>query len=228
MLSISNFQPKYACFLLDIFICGFELYLFAWIVLVQGGWKDLRDDILRQNNGPFTALVWPLSGEDPDDAFSRVPYEKGFNLLYYLESLVGTEAFESFAKHYIDKYKFSTVTSGEFRDTFLDYFETTESSSIVDSLDWSSLFLSPGMPLHPQPDFSNSLSVEAEALAKSIISFSKIESSVLTADIQNVDISVSLMCLVCAVFVTIVCVLEMVIQAKDNIVGRVADSQRDG
>ena len=25
---------------------------------------------------PFTALVWPLNGEDPDDAFSRVPYEK--------------------------------------------------------------------------------------------------------------------------------------------------------
>ena len=27
------------------------------------------------DNG-FTALVWPLGGEDPDDAFSSVPYEK--------------------------------------------------------------------------------------------------------------------------------------------------------
>lgn len=24
-------------------------------------------------------------GEDPDDAFSRVPYEKGFYFLYYLQ-----------------------------------------------------------------------------------------------------------------------------------------------
>ena len=24
----------------------------------------------------FTSLVWPLGGEDPDDAFSSVPYEK--------------------------------------------------------------------------------------------------------------------------------------------------------
>ena len=24
----------------------------------------------------FTALVWPLGVEDPDDAFSSVPYEK--------------------------------------------------------------------------------------------------------------------------------------------------------
>ena len=30
-----------------------------------------------------------LKGIDPDDSFSCVPYEKGFALLYYLESLVG-------------------------------------------------------------------------------------------------------------------------------------------
>ncbi len=30
-----------------------------------------------------------LKGIDPDDAFSSVPYEKGFALLYYLEQLVG-------------------------------------------------------------------------------------------------------------------------------------------
>ena len=30
-----------------------------------------------------------LKGVDPDDAFSSVPYEKGFALLYYLECLVG-------------------------------------------------------------------------------------------------------------------------------------------
>ncbi len=34
----------------------------------------------------FTKLIPDLSsGEDPDDAFSRVPYEKGFYFLYYLQ-----------------------------------------------------------------------------------------------------------------------------------------------
>jgi hypothetical protein len=28
------------------------------------------------------------SGEDPDDAFSRIPYEKGFYFLYYLQVLL--------------------------------------------------------------------------------------------------------------------------------------------
>ena len=38
---------------------------------------------------PLTALVPDLKGTDPDDAFSSVPYEKGFALLYYLQKLAG-------------------------------------------------------------------------------------------------------------------------------------------
>lgn len=34
----------------------------------------------------FTALVPDLSGNvDPDDSFSKIPYEKGFYFLYYLQ-----------------------------------------------------------------------------------------------------------------------------------------------
>ena len=38
---------------------------------------------------PFTAMVPKLKDVDPDDAFSSIPYEKGFLLLFYLETLVG-------------------------------------------------------------------------------------------------------------------------------------------
>lgn len=40
-------------------------------------------------NGPYTQLIPDLKGVDPDDAFSIVPYEKGFTLLFYLETLLG-------------------------------------------------------------------------------------------------------------------------------------------
>ena len=40
-------------------------------------------------NGPCTRLIPDLKGVDPDDAFSIVPYEKGFTLLFYLETLLG-------------------------------------------------------------------------------------------------------------------------------------------
>ena len=38
---------------------------------------------------PYTKLVPKLDGVDPDDAFSSVPYEKGYSLLMYLEQKLG-------------------------------------------------------------------------------------------------------------------------------------------
>ena len=51
------------------------------------------------NSHPYTCLVIKNNGDvDPDDAFSRIPYEKGFSLLFYLQSLFGVEKFEKFLK----------------------------------------------------------------------------------------------------------------------------------
>lgn len=64
------------------------------------GFVELTETVTRigkEHN--FTRLVPDLSGGlDPDDAFSKIPYEKGFYFLYYLQGLVGTEAFEAFTK----------------------------------------------------------------------------------------------------------------------------------
>ena len=43
----------------------------------QIGYKHLKDDITRMgSDDKFTKLIWPLDGEDPDIAYSSVPYEK--------------------------------------------------------------------------------------------------------------------------------------------------------
>lgn len=47
----------------------------------------------------FTKLVVDLKGKDPDDAFSSIPYEKGFVFLYHLEKLVGKEKWDQFIPH---------------------------------------------------------------------------------------------------------------------------------
>ena len=47
----------------------------------------LQVNVLKE--GPYTKLVPDLKGVDPDDAFSTVPYEKGFTLLFHLETLLG-------------------------------------------------------------------------------------------------------------------------------------------
>ena len=52
-----------------------------------GGWNALSYQVneVMSPNDPLTALVVNLTGVDPDDAFSTVPYEKGSAFLWYLE-----------------------------------------------------------------------------------------------------------------------------------------------
>jgi leukotriene-A4 hydrolase len=64
------------------------------------GWKALEDSIERY--GPdhkFTRLVIDLTDEDPDEAFSSIPYERGSLFLYFLEQTVGQLKWDKFINH---------------------------------------------------------------------------------------------------------------------------------
>lgn len=64
------------------------------------GWKALSDAVARYGeHHEFTKLVINLNGKDPDDAFSTVPYEKGFTFLFHLEKLLGNQNFDKFIVH---------------------------------------------------------------------------------------------------------------------------------
>ena len=142
-------------------------------MIAQGGWKHLVDDMVHI--GPeWTSLVWPLTpGSDPDDAFSSVPYEKGFALLAYLESLVGEPDFKVFVKAYIAKFQFGTLTSGEFRDFFCEHFQGRDA---IAGLDWNTLLTAPGLPAHPSVDLSNRLSDAAHSLVQSVVDMNTYQS----------------------------------------------------
>eukprot|EP00041_Stephanoeca_diplocostata_P023432 m.576719 g.576719 ORF g.576719 m.576719 type:complete len:604 (+) comp22287_c1_seq2:96-1907(+) len=59
------------------------------------GLEALRDSVQQYGETHnFTALLPTLDNVDPDDAFSSVPYEKGFNLLRYLETDFFTNYFK--------------------------------------------------------------------------------------------------------------------------------------
>ncbi len=100
--------------------------------------------------------------DDPDDAFSSVPYEKGFNLLYSLEKLVGEEAFGEFMKAYFNHFKFVTVTSQQFREFFEHYFKDVDG---VMAFDWDTWLHKPGLP--ETPNFDRTLSSECEGESNS-------------------------------------------------------------
>ena len=64
------------------------------------GWKALQDSIKQfGEDHEFTKLIVDLKGKDPDDAFSSIPYEKGFVFLYSLEKKLGMEKWDQFIPH---------------------------------------------------------------------------------------------------------------------------------
>lgn len=129
------------------------------------GWKALSDSI--ENFGEdheFTKLIPDLKGKDPDDAFSSVPYEKGFVFLYHLEQLVGKEKWDAFIPHYFTTFRERSVDSYEFKATLLAFFASDAAASQkLNDLDWDAWFYQPGYP--PKPDFDTTLADQCYALA---------------------------------------------------------------
>jgi len=118
------------------------------------GFKHLSDDVARYGaDHPYTTLSPPLRDEDPDDAFSSVPYEKGFNLLNYLSTVVGGHAvFEDFAKAYIGHFKYTTLTTSDFRTFFCGW--CAGRAIDCSAVDWATWLTQPGMP-PVTPHFDN-------------------------------------------------------------------------
>lgn len=58
-----------------------------------------------------TVLRTHLTGVDPDDVFSQIPYEKGYLMLCAMEQAVGRPAFDAYLKRYIDTFRFQALTT---------------------------------------------------------------------------------------------------------------------
>ena len=57
-----------------------------------------------------------MTGANPDDAFSDVPYDKGYLFLKMLEDKYGREKFDKFLNQYFSSHAFQTMTTEKFVD----------------------------------------------------------------------------------------------------------------
>ncbi|ODQ67989.1 leukotriene A-4 hydrol [Nadsonia fulvescens var. elongata DSM 6958] len=137
------------------------------------GWHDLEESIKSMpptSRDAYSRLIVDLKdSSDPDDAFSTVPYEKGFNLLFYLENLLGGKpVFDPFIPYYFSKYRTKSLDSYEFKATLYEYFANVEGGenfvAKLDSVDWDTWFYTPGMP-PITPNFDSTLADNCFALA---------------------------------------------------------------
>ena len=64
-------------------------------------------------------LALDLRGQDPDDAFTDVPYDKGRMMLDWLESKFGRARFDYFVKNYFNHFAFQSITT----ENFIEYLD---------------------------------------------------------------------------------------------------------
>lgn len=78
--------------------------------------RDALDADLKHfgDDSPYTQLQNDLSGIDPDEVYSTVPYEKGFLFVSLLEKTMGRDKFDNFVRAYIEHFKFTSITTAEF------------------------------------------------------------------------------------------------------------------
>lgn len=77
------------------------------------GMRDLEDSRKTLEVARDKTLVPDLTGRDPDDAFSTVPYEQGALLLTFLEARVGRDVFDRFLRAWFDEHAFASVTTAD-------------------------------------------------------------------------------------------------------------------
>ena len=82
------------------------------------GYQDLQADLARMTDAD-QKLTIDLTGRDPDDVFSNIPYEKGALFVRELEHKVGRKNFDRFLMAYFDHFAFESLDT----ETFIAYLD---------------------------------------------------------------------------------------------------------
>ncbi|TEB26297.1 leukotriene-A4 hydrolase [Coprinellus micaceus] len=135
------------------------------------GAKALKDSLKGYEKTPkYQRLLIDFEkGEDPDDAYSSIPYEKGANLILHLERTVGgLDVFLPYIRDYVETFSGKSITTWQWKDHLYQYFEKhggPEKVKSLDSIDWDAWFYGEGVDLPVEMEYDLTLAKEAYDLA---------------------------------------------------------------
>ena len=114
----------------------------------------------------YTSLRPDLTGISPDEIYSDIPYEKGYNLMYYIETLIGNETMKNFFQSYFQHFKNKSLDVFDFRDYFTSFCkENGVDEETLNKIEWDKWLYEPGAcPV--ENDFSNKYQVEVDETLK--------------------------------------------------------------
>jgi aminopeptidase N len=77
--------------------------------------KVLKDNVDELGiDSPDTRLKIDLSGKNPDEGLSDIPYEKGYAFLQTIEAAVGRKQFDTFLTNYFNDHAFQSINTEAF------------------------------------------------------------------------------------------------------------------
>ncbi|KAI6159444.1 peptidase family M1-domain-containing protein [Pisolithus thermaeus] len=135
------------------------------------GSKGLYDDLkLYESRPSYQRLQIAFeNGENPDDAYSHVPYEKGANFLLHIErTLGGLDVFLPYVKNYVQTFMGQSITTQQWKDHLYAYYRehgTRDNVEALDSIDWHAWLHGEGLTLPVPVEYDVTLARESNLLA---------------------------------------------------------------
>ncbi len=113
--------------------------------------KELVDNVAEYGNtSPDTRLKVSLTGRNPDDGISMIPYVKGYAFLRVIENAVGREKFDPFIKNYFDSHAFQSITTEDFVK-YLNENLIKGDKALADKIQLEEWIYKPGIPSNILP-----------------------------------------------------------------------------
>lgn len=139
---------------------------FSYII----GARAMRQSLEEFAENPrFQRLVPEFrDGEDPDDAFSSIPYDKGSNFLLHIERVVGgLEVFLPYVRAYIFAFQGRSLTTQEWKDHLFAYYAGNEEiTARLKTIDFDAWLYGEGLELPVKMEYDTTLAEAAFALAE--------------------------------------------------------------
>jgi leukotriene-A4 hydrolase len=147
------------------------------------GNNELVADIkVMGEDSEYTKLSPDYGGNDPDDGFCTVPYEKGYQFLVFIEKKIGKDNFKEVMQRYIKKYKYQSVDytafQGVLEELIREKYKKKQAKKMIKEIDWDKWLNEKGFPANKM-DFVSEYLKDAEKLAEDFLNEKEDDSSVL-------------------------------------------------
>jgi leukotriene-A4 hydrolase len=128
------------------------------------GYQDLEATVTELPSRD-THLFLDLTDRDPDEAATKLAYEKGYSLLRLIEETVGRETWDAFLREYFDAHAFQSMTTAEFMEELREKL-LSKSEGLEDRISLEQWVHAPGIPENaPQVQSDAFKKVEAQVTA---------------------------------------------------------------